>query len=238
MVFTKNFTKDIQIIKNAILKKEKFSFSKYADGERYILNSLPITNIDNWKFDPNSDNVFQQMLMESFKYNDLGYYIGISCPCCDLHSYNWFKKNKGSNDNNTTFANIFVNGNYNSFKNELLPLFNNYERIFLVANENSNLLELKKILKITDFFGIGPEAFKTNLDLPNKLIEKINSEKINNSLFLFCAGPMGNVLSHRLWNNNKENTYIDIGSTLNPWFGRNLRDYQTNGECSNKNCHF
>ena len=32
-----------------------------------------------------------------------------------------------------------------------------------------------------------------------------------------CAGPFGNILTHQLFEHNDNNTYIDIGSTLNPF---------------------
>ena len=42
-----------------------------------------------------------------------------------------------------------------------------------------------------------------------------------------------------LWKHNKNNTYIDIGSTLNIWTEKNIRDYQsTNGVYTNKTCKF
>jgi len=239
MKFTKNFKEDIKIIKNFILNKNKFSFSKYADGEHQILINNPIKNCDDWFFDPNVDYEFNKMLLNSLKFKDSGYFIGISCPCCDFNGYEWYEKEKGSEDEQTTFANIFVNDNYEYFKNELLPTFNLYDRIFLIANKNSNLENVKKVLNFTDFYGIGDEAFKTDLTLINTLKNIIKNEDIEGSLFLFCAGPLGNVLSHQLWDFNKNNTYLDIGSTLNIWTEKNIRDYQTSsGYYTNKICNF
>lgn len=237
-MFVHDFQSDFDIIKSKLTNKEKFAFSKFADGERYILNSIRITNIDNWTFDPTKDDLFYNMLLDSFLYKDPDYYIGISCPCCDKVSYDWFIKNKGSEDTNTTFANIFVNSNYESFKNEMIPTFNTFDEIILIANKDSDLNNVKTILNVTQFFGIGSEAFKTDLDLPEKILNYISTKNIKNSLFLFCAGPLGNILSHKLWMNNKDNTYIDIGSTLNPWFRRDIRHYQKNTNLTNKICHF
>ena len=106
-------------------------------------------------------------------------------------------------------------------------------------NNRFVLEKLKNVINITDFYGIGPEAFKTDLFLIDDLKNLITNNDLKNSLFLFCAGPLGNVLSHQLWEHNKNNTYIDIGSTLNVWTEKNIRDYQTpNGVYSNKICKF
>ena len=56
--------------------------------------------------------------------------------------------------------------------------------------------------------------------LDNFVVNKqLNYSEIPDSLFLFCAGPLGNMMSHQLWEHNKENTYIDIGSTLDIHLG-------------------
>ena len=47
-----SFREDIEFIFTKLKNKEKFSFSKYADGEFAILANQRITNIDNWTFDP------------------------------------------------------------------------------------------------------------------------------------------------------------------------------------------
>lgn len=239
MIFTKDFESDIRLIKNNIDLGVNFAFSKYADGEHQIMLNRPIRNCDNWFFNPQEDDKFQKMLVGSLKFKSEGYYIGISCPCCDVNGFNWYNSEKGSDESNTTFANIFVNGNYEYFKNNLLPSFNKFKKIVLIANKDSNLEKLNEVLNITDFYGIGPEAFKTDLHLIEDLKSLITNNDLKNSLFLFCAGPLGNVLSHQLWEHNKNNTYIDIGSTLNVWTEKNIRDYQTsNGVYSNKICNF
>ena len=238
MNFTKNFKEDLLVLKEALINKDKFSFSKYADGEFHILRNSSLRNIDNWYFDSTKDNRFHTMLNDSFNYKDDGYHIGISCPCCDKSTSDWYLKNKGSDDSNTTFANLFVNSNYKIFKEELLPTFNRFDRIFLIANKDSNLSTLKTVLNFTDFYGIGPEAFKTDLGLIETLTTKRNEDNMKDALFLFCSGPLGNVLAHKLWDSNKNNTYIDIGSTLNIWTGKNVRDFQSGGYYSNKVCHF
>lgn len=238
MEFTKQFRNDLVIMNEALKNKEKFAFSKYADAEIGILLNKNIRSIDNWVYEPNQNDKIKNLLMESINHSDDGYYVGISCPCCDMESYNWYKENVKINESNITFANIFVNTNYEYFVNEMLPTFNTFENIYLIANQNSNLTEIKTVLNYTKFFGVTANAIENDLGLIDQLIEEINTNKIENTLFLFCCGPLGKVLSYKLWENNKNNTYIDIGSTLNRWTCLNLRDYQLNGMYSNRTCVF
>ena len=47
-----SFRSDIEFLFERLKNKEKFSFSKYADGEFAILANQKITNVDNWTYDP------------------------------------------------------------------------------------------------------------------------------------------------------------------------------------------
>ena len=138
-------------------------------------------------------------------------------------------------------------------KNDLLQ-----QKLKLVLGYNATTLDLyefnKSLKKINnDLDSIQLVTEYSNSDLVNReysfieLLEtyineiknKIEEEDIKDSLFLFCAGPLGNVLSHQLWDFNKNNTYLDIGSTLNIWTEKNIRDYQTpKGVYTNKICNF
>jgi len=49
-MLTDSFRGDIEFIYDKLRNKDKFSFSKYADGEYAILRGQTITNCDNWTF--------------------------------------------------------------------------------------------------------------------------------------------------------------------------------------------
>ena len=44
------------------------------------------------------------------------------------------------------------------------------------------------------------------------------------------------MLAAEMWKHNKNNTYIDIGSTLNPWLTENNRGYLKGASTLNKTC--
>jgi hypothetical protein len=134
---------------------------------------------------------------------------------------------------NITWANLFVNDNYEYFKNKFFPEFNNWEgEVTLVANEKGEGKNLP--FKIDNYLPIQIGSwFNPSLEHIIQLL-KVKSKKTNNQLFLFSAGPLGNILSHQLHLVNQKNTYIDIGSTINPWVVGNNRGYLN--KKSNKVC--
>jgi hypothetical protein len=228
----KSFTEDIKIILQALKNKEKFSFSKYADGEYAILINKKITNCDNWTYDPDIHQLYRDELMNSYTYSEEGYYVGISCPCCvGNEDTKWMRDNVNVNDSNLTWANIFVNGNYNYFIDNFIPEFKNHD-IILIANETANVNNLP--FKVLEHIKVTGTAWKDNFDLVGSLPDK----EYNNKLFLFCAGPLGNMLAYNMWKKNKNNTYMDIGSTLNPWLVGNNRGYLMGRPTINKICHW
>ena len=219
----RNFKEDIVHLFNKVKNRDKFAFSKYADGEYKILINERITNCDGWTFNPNENIKEYELLLKSFKYNDENYYVGISCPCCQKKSeVQWMRDNVGSK--NVTWANIFVNSNYEYFVENFIPEFNKWEgRVVLFANKNGINKELP--FKVDKYIPLNLNSWKEP-EL-SKIIEEskllVNEE--NDQLFLFSAGPLGNILSHTLYSHNKNNTYIDIGSTINPWVVGNNRGY-------------
>jgi hypothetical protein len=205
----KYFNDEIKKILDKLKKRQNFSFSKFADGEWAMIKGHQLNNSE-FEYLPDKDEIYRQKLIESFIYKDDGYFVGISCPCCqgDEH-YNMYKFSN-QNDENITFANLFVNSNYNFFKEFFIEEFKNW-KIHLVAHETSNVENLP--FKVEKFYPVSDSAWKNNYDL----IDEIKKENLSGKLFLFSCGPFGNMLSHQLWENNKNNTYMDVGSTLNFW---------------------
>ena len=60
----KNFKSDIELLFDKVLKRKKFAFSKYADGEYKILINQPITNCDGWSFKPNNNDKEFKLLLD------------------------------------------------------------------------------------------------------------------------------------------------------------------------------
>lgn len=226
----KIFDQELYRIFNLFKKGAPFSFSKYADGEWAIMNNHYLNN-NEFEISHKTPVFLKHKLIESFRFKDPNYHVGISCPCCqgeEAHKMNIFS---GQDEEHLTFANIFVNSNYSVYKETFLKEYEKYD-IHLIANKNSKIENLP--FKIEKFYPIGFNAWVNDY----KLIEEIKQQKFKNKLFLFCAGPFGNLLAHQLHESNKQNIYLDIGSTLNPWLQSEgfKRDYYINGYFSERKC--
>ena len=233
----KNFRTDLDIIIEKLQKKEAFAFSKYADGELHILANKPINNGEFW-FKPEEDSFNRDKMIESFRYQNNNYYVGISCPCCiggeTIHK--WMKKQSGQDTEHLTWANIFVNGNHQYYIDNMVPTYSDYE-IVVVSNDQSNISDLP--FNVKKHFKIGKNAWVEDYQMIDDIKQYIDADASAGHLFLFCAGPFGNILSHQLFEHNQKNTYIDIGSTLNTYLLGNAgynRGYLRKEPTSKKMC--
>lgn len=224
----KLFQEEIKKFYNKLCNKENFSLARFGDGEMLAMRGDTIASgCGEWNTNgalPQYE-IARNLLREAFTYQDPGYHVGIVCPCCQGEDN--FKKmvvESGQPMSNLTFANIFVNGNYDFFVDKYITLFKERE-IVLVANEKSqvNRLPFSGML-----YPVKYDAWVVN----QPLIEVLKNETwCKNKVFLFACGPLGKILACELWKVNKENTYLDIGSTLHPWLQSdiNIRSYYKPG---------
>lgn len=230
----KTFKNDFYKFLNKLKNKENFSFCKFSDGELYIMQNKQlilgpdaqyhsyVNNEDFKEFLPERDSFYRNKLIDAFKYKHKDYYIGIYGVSDDsLSTFNWMRENSGRVDENLTWANLFVNSNYPLFRDEMINEFCNHE-IIIVCNEKCNFDKLPFKHKIKKDFRVGQNCIINNYDLIEKIKNYIQDEKIENHLFLFAASSLGNFLCHQLHDSFKNNTYFDVGSTLNPLLGLSI----------------
>lgn len=226
-MLTDSFRGDITYLFDKLKNKDKFAFSKYADGEYAILRNQTITNCDGWTFDSQKHSHVHQQLLKSFQYQEEGYYVGISCPCCQPKNHiDWMRQSAQAP---LTWANIFVNSNYPFYLSKFIPEYSNHD-IILFSRDDSKINNLP--FKIEEHVPITRNAFIDNFDL----IKSFPIQNYKEKLFLFCAGPLGNMLTQHFWAMNKNNTYLDIGSTLNCYLTEPNRDYLQGYPTSTKTC--
>ena len=212
----KSFSLDIQYFYNKLRNNENFTFSKYADGEWSIIQNLDINNKEFWfdSKDPN-DQTRRERLIESFVYKHDQYYVGISCPCCQgLDTFRHMLTMSNQPDDKITWANIWVNSNYPYYLSNIIPLYRKRNTV-LCCNDKAIISNLP--FKPKNVFYVKNNAWKYNWGLIEECKMYIQLNQIKDYVFLFCCGPFGNIICHKLTEFDNRNTYIDIGSTLNPF---------------------
>ena len=251
----KNFREHFFKFKSKLENKENFAFSRYSDGEMYILQNKELVldngliQIGNEKqggvyqspdfkhFDPKEHSFYQQKLVESLQYKQHNYYKGISCSCCvGKEAFDWQVDLAGGDDESLTWANLWVNGNYPIFITHILPIFYSRDCVF-IGHEDANLNRLPFFVKD---FRVGYNAMINDYGKIENIKEWIRTNNVKNHIFLFSASTFTNLAIVELFRDYPDNTYVDIGTCLTPmmdmpthrgylqsfWNYRNTQDIQ------------
>jgi hypothetical protein len=233
----KNFTKAFDSLLGKIKNKENFAFTRFSDGELFIMQDKTVVLADNHyitgkikgsnrytkeehkEFYPEKHQKYREKLIQCYMHNQDGYYKGI-CTSTDGHvgkeNFDWMINFHGGDHNNLTFSNLLINANYSRFVEEMVPLFSNRNLIY-IANEMADLDMLP--FEISKKFEIGSNCMINNFDTSEKVATYIRENNIRDHIILCSAASLSNYIIHDCYKENPNNTFLDIGSCLNPLLG-------------------
>lgn len=238
------FDKDFNYFWERIfVNKIPTAFARYADGEAALIRGRPIgpdsmvARVDGWSAPDNQLTQLGLDLRKAVRRDDPNYFYAISCDCCDKPTREFLLKTVKTK--NLTFANLWINGHYKTFKNILSSI---NETVYIIGNEKGLS---GKFPFSTDYFPIGTDCinfWKNNKEeFLDRLGYKFSIKNVNNPLVLIAAGPMSELIIDFLWRINPTGRYIDVGSALDEFiFGYKTREYMNeespfnNRKCQNE----
>jgi len=245
---SKDFSQEFDKFLGKLQRRENFAFARFSDGELFILKNQKVVLAENYfitgdrlggghypaeeqkEFIPEHHSYYQQKLVESLQYNKDGYYKGI-CTRSDvsIEDFEWQLELHGSNDlEHLTFSNVLINNNYKRFVEEVVPLFSDRNVIYVV-NEAADLSGLP--FEVKKDFRVGSNCMVNNYDTVEKVKNYISDNNLKDHLVLCSAASLSNFIVHQCYEADQNNTYLDIGSTLNPYLSlegwKHTRGYLT-----------
>jgi hypothetical protein len=234
----KNFEKDLDDIISLFNSGENFAFSRFSDGEVYMLQKKPIKMFsngalvgdkqlpgayseDDWKdYNPDTDEFYRQKLEDAIKHKQDNYFKGLSCRCCIADgekNFKWQLDLIGPGDeHNLTWSNLLINSNYLKYITNFVPLFKN-KRIFSVINKNGDIPNWTLDFQPEKNFAIGPKCIQNDYEIIDEIKNYIKHNNIKDCVFICAASSLSNMIIHQCFSDYPNNTYIDVGSSLNPF---------------------
>jgi len=194
--------------------KIPFSFIRFGDGEDYIMKEKKIeVKTDKWSWD-SKNKKFRKKLIESVSICTCkNNFIAIPCK-------NWIETSRSilsfsecSNAKYMSYATLFINKNYQIFKNFIIKFIRNLNRWRIILVENSSINN--NISWAYKFFPIPDHIVENWEKLYTTFITKLSDEaKQDNLIFFVSAGPAANIIILYLTKINNRNIYIDFGSSM------------------------
>lgn len=240
MLNKKDFISEFHRIISLIESNDSFVFVRYGDGEVILMNGGVIDEstqafmVDKWK----SNGMTKLGNDLKLSLQNKSWYYGIPCECCNLSCKNYLLNLLNLPNEHITYANLWVNSNYNLF----LKWVSKLDDVVLMVNHNAseNLKNFPFI--INEFYPIQDDCvsfYENNYESFINDIKKISS-KHTAKTFLISAGPLSEVIIHHMYNENKNNKYIDVGSSLDEYTHNKItRPYMIHGNMYNlKKCVF
>jgi len=235
----KTFSEEFNKFKDKLSSRENFAFSRFSDGELFMLKGEKLvlegdhyitgdkkgpgiyTEEEHKRFDPEKDKFYQDKLVEALQYRKNNYYKGLTGivdeDIAGVGAFQFQLDLCGEGDEeHLSFSNVFINNNYPRFISEIMPIIQEREVVFIV-NESATLESLN--LNIIKDFRVGSNCIINNYGLVEELKEWIGDNDVTDTVFLFSASTLSNYIIHECFKEYENNTYIDIGSSLNPWMG-------------------
>jgi hypothetical protein len=229
----KDFVVDFYEILELLEEEIPFAFSRFSDGElRVLQNKTLILNENFWQvgderrslsyakeerkeFIPEDHSFFQEKLVEAFQFKKENYFKGLSCRCCvGNEDFDWQINLHGpGDDKHLTWANLLINGNYPLYWNEMVPEFKNHD-VVMICNEAATLDNLP--FEVKKDFRVGHNCMINDYNIIDEIKSYIETNEIENHLFLFSAATLSNYLIYELYKSYDNNQYMDVGSSLNP----------------------
>ncbi len=230
----KDFKNAFDTLLAKLKNKENFAFTRFSDGELAIMKNKYVlladdhfmegnrrgpgkyTKEEHKEFKPSEHQMHRQLLLETFAYTQDNYFKGI-CTSSDPHvgneNFQWMIDLHGSDHPNLTFSNLLINANYSRFVEEIVPIFND-RGIIYVVNEMANTENLP--FEIKKKFIIGSNCMVNDFDVSAKVSEYIRENDIKEHIILCSAASLSNFIIYECYRENQSNTFLDIGSCLNP----------------------
>lgn len=236
--------RDFELIRTRFLNNVPTTFIRFSDGELEILRNYPLSitdgvvqwrlgtldgkypQHDNKSFVPERDHLLRSDLIASAKYRSDGFFKGIPTSSNRAKlDRNYMVELNGGDIYGLTFSDLFINENYWDFIKDVLPIFLERPNVTFVGNFRSNLSGLSErwshvpiednIFPIYEY--VFPRLLGTLSGLPP------------GALVLCSASSISNNLGHQLHQMRPDITFLDVGTSLNPFLGLGeaTRAYQT-----------
>jgi hypothetical protein len=220
------FETDFDYYTNLIKSDTNFAYARYADGEVALMRGHAVGansqayQVDRWS-SPNEVTKVGTELLETLNHTEENYHYAISSQSDSISDYEFL--NDRLKSKNKTFVNLWINANYPKMFN----FYNSLDKsVYLICNHRANKENFP--FKVEEIFPFPDDCISYWNDYGDDYIKELVEyiSQLKDKTFFISAGPVSEILIHKMYTANPNNQYIDVGSSIDEFtFGRKTRPY-------------
>lgn len=223
----RDFNSDFEYFYNLLNSDVNFAYARYADGEVALMKGNPVGvgsqafHVDKWESPQGLTDVGKELLI-TLEHKESNYYYAIS-SYSDCESDYHFLASRIKNQSNITFANLWINANYQKMK----AFYHNFAKeTYLICNQKAKKEAFP--FSVAEIFPFPDNCIhywnEYGEDYMTQLLNYV--EQINSKTFFISCGPISEIIIHRLYTANPNNQYVDVGSSIDEFVhGYKTRPY-------------
>ena len=209
--------KSVDMILDKIRKNDNFAFARFNDGEMMGVDKIGSTVA---RGDQQVNKSLHEALIKSLKHKQKNYIVGIPCSVCFPKYYHLAKNLVNQDKSQVIRAVALTNRNWAKFIVKF-PEVAEDKKILWISGDDQKLDFLRNNMGLNIVGHLKYQA-KDSWAEYGKLLE--DYKKIDEKYFdtvMVSLGPTARIFVQQMFAQNNKKTYIDIGSTYDP-FTRNV----------------
>lgn len=216
------FKQDFEYYTGLILSENNFAYARYADGQVRLMKGQSIgANTqafisDKWSSPAKLTQVGRE-LQQTLSHLEENYHYAISAHSDSVEDFTYLRER--IHNKNITFANLWINANYQKMKKFYFQLKKECYVICHHSAKSQNFpFPVKEVIPFpNDCVRYWEGKGKQYLARLNKRLRNLS-----NQTFLISAGPVSQIIIDYLFKQNINNKYIDVGSSLDEFIHKGM----------------
>lgn len=209
---------DFDLLISNLKNNVNFAFSRFNDGEMIAIDQVGSVIS---RGDQMVTQELQQELKKSILHKQENYFIGIPCSKC-YPKYHDLSLSLVGEYKFLTKATVLINDNWKRFLDQF-PKSIEGRRIVWIGGDDQDIDNLNKIGITVDKKALIPR--KNSWRYFNHILETFPQSFQKDDVVCISLGPTARILAQRWFESNPDKTFLDIGSTFDPYTRNVFHNY-------------
>jgi hypothetical protein len=209
----------VDLILNLLKDKTQFAYARFNDGEMMGIDKIGAVAA---RGDQPVNESLHNKLIEGIRHVQENYYVGLPCPNCFPYHAKLARELVKQPEEFQLSPVVMTNRNWGKFVTKFPNVVKDRKILWISgADQNLDILKNEMKLNIVKHLKHPAKDTWTHYDVITSMYIDYTNENADFDLVMISSGPTARVMCKEMFEVDPTRTYIDIGSTFDP-FTRNV----------------